>query len=87
MATVTYAAIDEIMQDIAARIPGPQEGESVFAYRARVHGQLMEVVEAVGAHKRRVDTFIHDHAEPKVEPADQFYNAVRQRFISDEFGD
>ena len=87
MTSVSYAAIEEIVGDIAARIPGPQDGESAFAYRARVTGQLMEVVEAVSAHKRRVDAFIHDRSEARGEPADQFYNAVRQRFISDGFGD
>jgi predicted transcriptional regulator len=85
MATVTYSAIDEIMQDITSSIPGPQEGESIFDYRARVNQRLMEVVDAVSDHKRRVDAFIRDHSETKVDDTDQFYNAVRQRFIADEF--
>ena len=85
MATVTYSAIDDIMQDIASSIPGPQEGESIFDYRARVNQRLMEIVGVVGDHKRRVDTFIRDRSDPKLEAADQFYNAVRQRFIPDEF--
>jgi hypothetical protein len=85
MATVTYSAIDEIMQDIASSIPGPQEGESIFDYRARVNQRLMEIVDAVSDHKRRVDGFVRDHSDPKLGPTDQFYNAVRQRFISDEF--
>ena len=85
MATVTYSAIDEIMQDIASSIPGPQEGESIFGYRARVNLRLMEIVEAVADHKRRVDTFIRDHSEPNSDETDQFYNATRQRFIPDEF--
>lgn len=85
MATVTYSAIDEIMQDIASSIPGPQEGESVFDYRARVNQRLMEIVGAVSDHKRRVDTFVRDHSESKLDDTDQFYNAVRQRFITDEF--
>lgn len=87
MATVTYSAIDEIMQDIASSIPGPQEGESIFDYRARVNQRLMEIVDAVSDHKRRVDSFVRDHSDAKLGPADQFYNAVRQRFISDEFED
>ena len=85
MATVTYSAIDEIMQDIASSIPGPQEGESIFDYCARVNQRLMEIVDAVSDHKRRVDGFVRDHSDPKLGPTDQFYNAVRQRFISDEF--
>ncbi len=85
MATVTYSAIDEIMQDIASSIPGPQEGESIVDYRARVNLRLMEIVEVVGDHKRRVDAFIRNHSEPSSDEADQFYNAIRQRFISDEF--
>ena len=87
MATVTYSAINEIMRDIASSIPGPQEGESVYDYRARVNQRLMEIVDAVGDHKRRVDAFVRDHSEPKLDETDQFYNAVRQRFISDEFGE
>ena len=85
MATITYSAIGEIMEDIASSIPGPQEGESIFDYRARVNQRLMEIVDAVSDHKRRVDAFIGGHSDPKLEPVDQFYNAVRQRFISDEF--
>jgi hypothetical protein len=85
MATVTYSAIDEITQDIVSSIPGPQEGESIFDFESRVNQRLMEIVEAVSDHKKRVDTYIREHSDPKLQPADQFYNAVRQRFISDEF--
>ena len=72
MATVTYSATDEIMQDIAASIPGPQEGESIFDYRARVNGRLMAIVEAVGDHKKRVDGFVRDRSDPKLEQTNQF---------------
>ena len=85
MATVTYSAINEIMQDITSSIPGPQEGESIFDYRARVNQRLMEIVDAVIDHKKRVDRFIGDRSDGKLEETDQFYNAVRQRFIADEF--
>jgi hypothetical protein len=85
MATVTYSAIDEITQAIVSSIPGPQEGESIFDFEARVNQRLMEIVEAIGDHKKRVDTYIKEHSDPKLQPTDQFYNAVRQRFISDEF--
>ena len=85
MATVTYSAIAEIMRDIASSIPGPQEGESIYDYRSRVNQRLMEIVDTVGDHKRRVEAFIRDHSESRLDEADQFYNAVRQRFIADEF--
>ncbi len=85
MASVSHRAVDEAMVDVTSGIPGPQEGESVFDYRARVNGRLMEVVAAAADHKKRVDTYIRDHADPKLEPTEQFYNAVRRRFIPDEF--
>lgn len=85
MATVTYSAIDEITEDITASIPGPQDGESIFDYRARVNQRLMEIVDVVADHKRRVERFIRDHSDGKLDATDQFYNAVRQRFITDEF--
>ncbi len=80
MATANFEASDEALLDITSGIPGPQEGESISDYRARLDRKLMEIVAAVGDRKRRVDAFIHDHSEPKGEPADQFYNAVRKRF-------
>ena len=80
MATANFEASDEALLDITFGIPGPQEGESISDYRARLDRRLMEIVAAVGNRKRRVDAFIHDHSEPKGEPADQFYNAVRKRF-------
>ncbi len=80
MATANFEASDEALLDITSGIPGPQEGESISDYRARLDRKLMEIVAAVGDRKRRVDAFIHDHSEPKCEPADQFYNAVRKRF-------
>ena len=80
MATANFEASDEALLDITSGIPGPQEGESISDYRARLDRRLMEIVAAVGNRKRRVDAFIHDHSEPKGEPADQFYNAVRKRF-------
>ncbi len=85
MASVSFAAVDEAMLDIMSGIPGPQEGESVFDYCTRVNERLMEVVAAAGDHKRRVDAFIRDHANPELGPTDQFFNANRQRFIPDEF--
>ncbi|WP_237477464.1 hypothetical protein [Lichenibacterium dinghuense] len=85
MAIVSYSAIDEITQDITASIPGPQDGESIFDYRARVNRRLMEIVDAISAHSRRVDRFIRDRSDEKLDETDQFYNAVRQRFITDEF--
>lgn len=80
MATANFEASDEALLDITSGIPGPQEGESISDYRARLDRRLMDIVAAVGDRKRRVDAFIHDHSEPKGEPADQFYNAVRKRF-------
>ncbi len=80
MATANFEASDEALLDITSGIPGPQEGESISDYRARLDRKLMEIVAAVGDRKRRVDAFIHDHSEPKCEPSDQFYNAVRKRF-------
>ncbi len=80
MATANFEASDEALLDITSGIPGPQEGESISDYRARLDRKLMEIVAAVGDRKRRVDAFIHDHSEPKGEPGDQFYNAVRKRF-------
>lgn len=85
MAIVSYSAIDEITQDITASIPGPQDGESIFDYRARVNRRLMEIVDAISAHSRRVERFIRDHSDERLDETDQFYNAVRQRFITDEF--
>ena len=85
MATVRDSAIDEIVADITAGMPGPQDGESVSEYRARTSRCLMEIVEAVAEHKKRVDAFVLAHADAKLDEADQFFNAVRQRFITDEF--
>ncbi len=63
MATVTYSAIDNIMQDIVSSIPGPQEGESIFDFRARVNQRLVEIVDVVADHKRRVERFVRDHSD------------------------
>ena len=87
MATVSYSVIDEIIRDITSSIPGPQDGESIFEYRARVNGQLMQIVDAIGDHRKRMDAFVREHSDPTLEPTDQFFNAVRRRFIPDEFGD
>ena len=85
MATVNFDAVEEAIRDVIQSIPGPQEGESIFDYRARVNERLMEIVEAASGHKRRIEKFIQAHSDDKLEPTDQFYNAVRQRFIADEF--
>ncbi len=85
MATANFEASDEALLDITSGIPGPQEGESISDYRARLDRRLMDIVAAVGGRSRLVDAFIHDHSDQKLGPTEQFYNAVRQRFIPDEF--
>ncbi len=85
MATVRYSAIDEITEAVTSSIPGPQDGESIFDYRARVNQRLMEIVDVVADHRKRVERLITDRSDERLEATDQFYNAVRQRFITDEF--
>ena len=85
MATVSFDATNEAMTDVTQSIPGPQEGESVFDYRARVNERLMEIVDAVSNHKRMIEKFIRERSDEKVEPDAQFFNANRIRFLTDEF--
>lgn len=86
MARVRFGAVDDAVAVITSSIPGAQEGESVAEFQARVNERLIEIVAAVGKHKEKVDAFIREHSDEDVEPTDQFFNAVRQRFIGDEFG-
>ena len=87
MATVNPGTVDEAMQDITAGIPGPQEGETVFGYRSRLNRRFMEIVDAVSNRKKLADAFIRNNSNEKLRPTEQFYNAVRKRFIVDEFED
>ncbi len=85
MAIADFSAVDNAIRDVTSGVPGPQEGESVFDYRARLNSRLMEIVAAIGDRKRLADQFIRDHSDERLGPTDQFFNAVRQRFIPDEF--
>lgn len=85
MATVRFSTAEDAVMAITSSIPGPQEGESIFDYRARVNDRLMEIVLALSEHKRQVERYIEDHSDERIEAGEQFFNAVRRRFIADEF--
>ena len=85
MAPVRFSTVDDAVMDIASNIPGPQEGESISDYRARVNERLMQIMLALSQHKRLIEGFIADHSDGRIEPEAQFFNAVRRRFIADEF--
>lgn len=85
MTAVDFGIVEQAMRDITDSIPGPQEGESIFEFRARIDDSLVRIVTALGERKTQFEKLIKESSDDNLSPTDQFYNAARRRFITDEF--
>ena len=76
--------ISDVVDELLDSIPGPQDGESIVDYKARVNADVATIVSAIGMKISKVDVFVKNNSRHDLEDGEQIFIASRRRFVSSE---